>query len=139
MGTMQPTFKQKFRRWINLHYKGKVLLKRLSRDPETGGYRLDIEECNRSDLPTEALHQPGNPYVFTIDTIKKRWPYRTDERGFSAIDLCLWMESNDINDALAYKWNNLNFFNEKGKWILIIAVAGIAVLIFYLVKGNIMG
>ena len=139
MGMSQPTFKQKFRRWWNIHQKGKVLVKTISRDEETGGYRMDIVECDRADVPTEALHDTGCAYSFTIDKIGVRWPYREDEKGFSAIDLCLWMESNDINDALAYKWNNMQFFNDKGKYILIIAVAALALVAFYVFKGNFMG
>lgn len=134
MGMQQPTFKQKYQRFKDIHFNGKVKVTTISRDPETGGYRFDTVIMDRKDIPTDALHNSEDSTRFTIDTIKKRYPYRDDERGFSAIDLYLWMISNEINDCLAYKWNGLQFFANKKMW-LVIAVCVAALVGFYVFKG----
>ena len=136
MGLQQPTFKEKFQRFKDLHFNGKVTVKNLARDTETGGYRIDIDVIEKKDVDTSiAVHESGNPYSYTIDRIRRRWPYRTNEKGFSAIDLNLWMESNEINDCLAYKWNGLQFFSSKKVW-LIIGIAAAVVIAFYVLKGG---
>ena len=135
MGVQQPTFKQKFNRFMDINFRGKVKVTTISRDNETGGYRFDTVVMDRKDVPTEALHNTGDKSQYTIDHIRKRWPYRNEESGFSAIDLCLWMESNEINDCLAYKWNGMQFFTNKKLWLIILIAVGVLVG-FYVLKGG---
>ena len=101
MGLHKPTFKQKFRRWWDTRIKGKVTLTTISRDPETGGYRFDTVLTTREELPIEAVHNTGDPYGFTIDAIGVRHGFRDSENGFSAIDLNLWLETQDTLQAIA--------------------------------------
>lgn len=136
MGLEKPTFKQKRQRFKDLYINGKTLVSTISRDEETGGYRIDKVVVDARDVPTEAVHNSGENKTFTIDRIKVRYPYREYEKGFSAIDLYLWMINNDINDCLAYKWNGMQFFSNKKLW-LIIGIAAVAVIGFYIIKGGI--
>lgn len=136
MGIEKPTFKQKWQRFKDVYFNGKAVVSTISRDEETGGYRIDNVVADSEDVPTEAVHNSGESSKYTIDRIKVRYPYREYEKGFSAIDLYLWMINNDINDCLAYKWNGMQFFSNKKMW-LIIGIATVAVIAFYVIKGGI--
>ena len=135
MGTQQPTFKQKLGRMYRMWFKGYVTVTTISRDEETGGYRFDTVEMLRKDVPVEAVPNTGNSHAFTIDKIGVQHPFRESENGFSAIDLNLWLESNDINDALALKWDGLSGLETK-HILLIVGIGLAALVIFYVVKGG---
>lgn len=136
MGLHKPTFKQKFRRWWDTRIKGKVTLTTISRDPETGGYRFDTVLTTREELPIEAVHNTGDPYGFTIDAIGVRHGFRDSENGFSAIDLNLWLESNDINDCLALKWDGFEKVISTKTVIYITAALIMGLIVFYVAKGG---
>ena len=134
MGTQQPTFKEKFGRFWRTTFKGHVTVTTISRDDETGGYRFDTVDMPRKDVPVEAVPNTNNRHGFTIDRIGVKHPFRESENGFSAIDLNLWLESNDINDALALKWDGLSGLEPKH--ILIIVGVGIAALVIWYVMSR---
>ena len=135
MGTQQPRFREKFKRFWRITFKGYVTVTTISRDEETGGYRFDTVDMPRKDVPIEAIPNTGNSHGFTIDKIGVHHPFRESENGFSAIDLNLWLESNDINDALALKWDGLSGLEPKH--ILLLAGIGIAALvIWYVMSGG---
>ena len=114
-----------------MFFLGKVLLKHIQRDPETGGYKIIIEETTRKELPIEAVHITGTSNQFAIDEIGIKHPYNVIDNGFTAIDLNLWLESNVINDALALKWDGLQGLDAKK--ISIMAIIGVvAVIIIYI-------
>lgn len=114
-----------------MFFLGKVLLKRIQRDPDTGGYRIVTEETTRRELPIEAVHITGKSNQFAIDEIGIKHPYNVIDNGFTAIDLNLWLESNVINDALALKWDGLQGLDAKK--VSIMAIVGIvAVIIIYI-------
>lgn len=136
MGIQTPTFKQKFRRWWDIHFKGLVTLTTIDRDPETGGYRMDTVLMKRSEIPVEAVHNSGDPYGYTIDKIAIRHPFRTDENGFTAIDLNLWLESNDINDCLAFKWDGFSKSIDSKMLLIIAGILLAGVVVFYVIKGG---
>lgn len=135
MGTQQPKLRQKLGRLWRIYVKGYVTVTTISRDPETDGYRFDTVEMLRKDVPVEAIPNTGNNHGFTIDKVGVKHPFRESENGFSAIDLNLWLESNDINDALALKWDGLSGLEPKH--ILIIVGIGIAALVvWYVMSGG---
>lgn len=113
-------------------FLGHVLLKRIQRDPETGGYRIVTEETTREELPIEAVHITGKSNQYAIDEIKVIHPFNTDNNGFTAIDLNLWLESNLINDALALKWDGLKGLDAK-KISLMLVIGVVAVIVVYVV------
>lgn len=118
-----------------INFKGYVRLTTLSRDPETGGYRMDTELVLKKDLPVEAVHNTGDRNGFTIDNIKVKYPYREDENGFTAIDLNLWLESNDINDALALKWDGLKMVEPKHVVLIGAITIAIVVVVYVVMRG----
>lgn len=128
----KPTFWMKFKRMLRMTFRGHVLLKRIQRDPETGGYRIVTEETTREELPIEAVHITGKSNQYAIDEIKVIHPFNTDNNGFTAIDLNLWLESNLINDALALKWDGLKGLDAK-KISLMLVIGVVAVIVVYVV------
>ena len=122
----------RFKRMLRMTFRGHVLLKRIQRDPETGGYRIVTEETTREELPIEAVHITGQSNQFAIDEIKVIHPFNTDNNGFTAIDLNLWLESNLINDALALKWDGLKGLDAK-KISLMLVIGVVAVIVVYVV------
>lgn len=122
----------RFKRMLRMTFRGHVLLKRIQRDPETGGYRIVTEETTREELPIEAVHITGKSNQFAIDEIKVIHPFNTDNNGFTAIDLNLWLESNLINDALALKWDGLKGLDAK-KISLMLVIGVVAVIVVYVV------
>lgn len=128
----RPTFWMKFKRMLRMTFWGHVLLKRIQRDPETGGYKIVTEETTREELPIEAVHITGKSNQFAIDEIKVIHPFNTDNNGFTAIDLNLWLESNLINDALALKWDGLKGLDAK-KISLMLVIGVVAVIVVYVV------
>jgi hypothetical protein len=128
----KPTFWMRFKRMLRMTFRGHVLLKRIQRDPETGGYRIVTEETTREELPIEAVHITGKSNQYAIDEIKVIHPFNTDNNGFTAIDLNLWLESNLINDALALKWDGLKGLDAK-KISLMLVIGVVAVIVVYVV------
>ena len=136
MGLEKPTFMEKLGRFWRVSLLGKnVLLKTISLDPETGGYRIDITETTKKELPVEAVHQTGDKTSWVIDTVKVHKPYNNQENGFSAIDLNLWLESNVINDALALKWNGLKGLTPRKMGILIAGGVVLAIVLYMIMGG----
>lgn len=127
----KPKITQRIGRFLRMFFLGKVLLKRIQRDPETGGYKIVIEETTRKELPIEAVHITGTSNQFAIDEIGVKHPYNVIDNGFSAIDLNLWLESNVINDALALKWDGLQGLDAK-KVSMMAIVGVVAVIIVYI-------
>ena len=136
MGLEEPTFKQRFKRFWEIYVKGYVRLTTISRDEETGGYRFDTVTMRRKDLPIEAVHNSGDRHGYTIDKIKVKHPYRYDEAGFSAIDLNLWLDSNEINDCLAFKWDGFGSSIEPKHIIIIAGVLIAAIAVYYVIVGG---
>ena len=73
------------------------------------------------------MHIPGKSNEYAIDEIRVVHPFNTENNGFTAIDLNLWLESNLINDALSLKWDGLKGLDTKK--ISIMLVVGIVVVI----------
>lgn len=126
----RPTFRMKLGRLFRMWFKGHVLLKRIQRDEETGGYKIVIEETTREELPVEAVHITGTGNQYAIDDVRVIHPFNVQNNGFTAIDLNLWLESNLINDALSLKWDGLRGLDAKKlSFMLIIGV--VAVIVVY--------
>lgn len=117
-----------WRTWV----KGYVLLHRLKRDPETGGYMIVTEETTKEELPIHAVHQTGKRGHYWVDEIRVIHPFNTDDNGFTAIDLNLWMESTAFDEAMAMKGTGLAGLDSK-KTIMGVAIAVVAVIVIYVV------
>lgn len=132
MPLQKVPFRMKLGRFWRIYFKGNVLLHRLKRDPETGGYMIITEETTKEDLPVEAVHQTGKRGNYWVDEIKVVHPYNTDDNGFTAIDLNLWMESSAYDDAMAMKGTGLTGLDTK-KTVMWAVVAVVAVIVIYVV------
>lgn len=130
MPIQKVKFTMKLGRFWRTFFKGYVLLHRLKRDPETGGYMIVTEETTKEELPVEAVHQTGRKGHYWVDEIRVVHPYNTDDNGFTAIDLNLWMESSAYDDAMAMKGTGLNGLDSK-KTMIWVAVAVVAVIVVY--------
>lgn len=137
MPIQKVPFKMKLGRFWRTFFKGYVLLHRLQRDPETGGYKIVTEETLKEDLPIEAVHQTGKKGHYWIDEIRVIHPYNDDDNGFTAIDLNLWMESSAFDDAMAMKGTGLNGLDSK-KTVMWAVVAIVAVIVIYVVMQGMM-
>lgn len=120
----------KLGRFWRFYFKGIVLLHRLKRDPETGGYMIVTEEITKEELPIEAVHQTGKKGHYWVDEIKVIHPYNTDDNGFTAIDLNLWMESSAYDEAMAMKGTGLAGLDSK-KTVVWAVVGVVAVIVVY--------
>lgn len=132
MPIQKVKFTMKLGRFWRTFFKGYVLLHRLKRDPETGGYMIVTEETTKEELPIEAVHQTGRKGHYWIDEIRTIHPYNTDDNGFTAIDLNLWMESSAFDEAMTMKGTGLNGLDTK-KTVMWAAVAVVAVIVIYVV------
>lgn len=132
MPLQKVPFRMKLGRFWRIYFKGNVLLHRLKRDPKTGGYMIITEETTKEDLPIEAVHQTGKKGHYWVDEIKVVHPYNTDDNGFTAIDLNLWMESSAYDEAMAMKGTGLTGLDTK-KTVMWAVVAVVAVIVIYVV------
>ena len=131
----KPTFRMKLGRLFRMWFKGHVLLRRIQRDEETGGYRIVTEETTREELPIEAVHITGKSNEYAIDEIKVIHPFNTENNGFTAIDLNLWLESNLINDALSLKWDGLKGLDTKKISIMLIVGIVVVIAVYIFISG----
>lgn len=127
-------FKRKLDRWHKTRFKGYVILRTYSEFPiDKDGYTPEPYDCmikyelvKKSELPPEAVHCTGEPYIYCLDTVKRR--YRMHDNGFGALDANLYMEFDGFDDALSSKWTDGG--NIDMKKVLIIAGIVIAACIF---------
>lgn len=92
-----------------------------------GEYTNTVSYMVRRDLPREAVHVSGEKNAYFIDKVKCGRRASPDE--CTAVDLCYWMENNDIDDALALKWSDKFNTNMDMKKVIIIGVALIVAVI----------
>ena len=131
----RPTLWMKVKRFFRMTFKGHVLLKRIQEDPETGGYKIIIEETTREELPIEAVHISGKSNQFAIDEIGLKHPYNVAEGGFTAIDLSLWLDSNVMNEVLSLKWDGLQGLDAKKVGFGAAILIGIVIIVWVFMGG----
>lgn len=136
------SFVETLKRWWKLHH-GYVILRKLSRDSDTGDFLLESDICLKSELPRGAVQCTGERGVWCLDTIKtSKWYLESRynpnisyyEAQFKASDAALYMESNIIDNALSIKWTDFSHIDKK-KIILPIA-AGLCILAFFIMRGG---
>lgn len=129
-------FKRSMGRWYKTRFKGYVILRTYSEFPiDKDGYTPEPYDCKltyrlikKSELPPEAVHCTGEPYIYCLDTVKRR--YQMHDRGFGALDANLYMEFNGFDDALSSKWTDFSHFDMKKGLILAGIVLAIAIFLF---------
>ena len=132
-------FKNSLKRWYKIRFKGYVVLRTYTEYPiDKDGYTTEPYDCKikyelmkKSELPPEAVHCTGEPNVYCLDTVKRR--YQMHDRGFGALDANLYMEFDGFEDALSSKWTDFDHFDMK-KFLIICGIVGIVAifLIFYM-------
>lgn len=135
------SFKEKWRRSRMLR-QDYVVLRTLSRDPDTGDVIRESTLVKWEDLPDAAVQCTNEKNYYCLDTIKtSEWYQKTRddlnfdyyESQFTASDAALYMVSNKIDNALITHWTDFSHIDKK-KIILPIA-AGIAILLFFIIRG----
>lgn len=129
-------FKRSLGRWYKTRFKGYVILRTYSEFPiDEDGYTPEPYDCKleyklikKSELPPEAVHCTGEPYIYCLDTVKRR--YQMHDRGFGALDANLYMEFNGFDDALSTKWTDFSHFDMKKGLILAGIVLAVAIFLF---------
>ena len=135
-------FKNSMRRWYLTRFKGYVILRTYSEfEIDKDGYTVEPYDCKlkvecipKKDLPQEAVHCTGEPYVFCLDTVKRR--YKIHDQGFSALDANLYMEFDGFDDALSTKWTDFNHFDMKKFGIICAVVLAVAFFMFFYARSQ---
>lgn len=126
------------KRWYYTRFKGYVVLREFdiywdAITPKDDAIPYDCELTHRlikkSDLPEEAVHCTGEPYVFSIDKAQVRYDFH--DEGFRATDAWLYLEFGGFDDCLTKKWTEFDHVDMKK--VLIIAGAAVAILIAFVV------
>lgn len=125
--------KAALRRWYLTRFKDHVILRTYSEFPlnEDGACdypydcKLEYRCIPKSELPKEAVHCTGEKYVYSLDTVHRR--YMIHDRGFGATDACLYMEFDGFQDALTSKWTDFSHFDMKKFLIIAAIIFGVAV------------
>lgn len=135
------SFKERMRR-MRLMRHGYVILRTLSRDPETGDFIKESTLIPKKELPYGAVQCTNERGIYCLDTIKtSEWYQRSredlhiprKEAQFTASHAALYMQSNKIDNALITKWTDYSHI-DKRKIILPIA-AVVCILIFFVLRG----
>lgn len=88
------------RTWRDLKDK-RVGLWTYTYDPQSGYDNLEYTHVPRRDLPADALHVTGKNSEFFLDKVDSgTYPLYGQ---ITAVDLYLWMNNNEIDQALANK------------------------------------
>ena len=140
--TRWQAFKNSLRRWYLTRFRNYVILRTYSEyKVDKDGYTPEPYDClikyelvRKRDLPAEAVHCTGEPYVFCLDTVKRR--YQMHDNGFSALDANLYMEFDGFEDALSSKWTDFNHFDMKKFAVICGVVLAVAFVMFYLTRGG---
>lgn len=98
----------------------------LTYDDRTEEYTLTEYKVMRQHLPANAVHVTGHKGHYFLDLVHPK--KQCDPEKCTAIDLNLWMENNDINDALLYKYTAGQIDNKKIITIAVIAIIAVIVI-----------
>lgn len=121
---------QKAQQKIDKYLDAKVKLYVLTYSGDEDGngeYTNTVSHLKRRDLPREAVHVSGEKGAYFVDSVKCGRKANPDE--CTAVDLCYWMENNDIDDALALKWSSKFNMDIDFKKVAIIGIALIVAVI----------
>ncbi len=130
------SFRERWRRARLLRH-GHVILRTLSRDPDTGDVIKESTIVRFEDLPRGAVECTNEKKVFCLDKIKtSQWYQKTREdlnfnpyeAQFTASDAYLWMTNNKVDNALITNWTDFNHIDKK-KIALIGGIAAMAVIL----------
>ena len=84
--------------------------------------KLTHKLIKRKDVPPEAVHCTGEPYVWSVDHSKIR--YDLHDEGFRATDAWLYMEFGGFDDCLTKRWTELDHVDMKK----VLIIGGIVIL-----------
>ena len=135
------SFRERWRRARLLRH-GHVILRTLTRDPETGDFVRESTIVRKEDLPVMAVQCTNEKNIYCLDMVKtSEWYQETRdaldfnefEAQFTASDAALYMLSNKIDNALITKWTDFSHIDIK-KIVLPIA-AVVCIIIFFVIRG----
>lgn len=124
------------KRWYYTRFKGYVVLREFDTrwdasspkdDDNPPPFDCDLRHrlIKKKDLPEEAVHCTGEPYVFSVDRACIRYGFH--DNGFRATDAWLYLEFGGFDDCLTKKWTSMDHISTTK--VLVIAGIVIAVLI----------
>ena len=138
------SFRGRFDRWYKINFQNYVKLRTLSRNADTGEFRMDLELIKRKDLPRMAVAVTGEKHTFALDRIRRtEWYYMNHDKSmvppweaqFTASDAALWMMSDKIDNALSINWTQQTSTLADNKKIILIAALGIlGIVLFFMMR-----
>ena len=134
----------KFDRWYKINFQNYVKLRTLSRNADTGEFRMDLDLIKRKDLPRMAVAVTGEKHTYALDKIRRtEWYYMHHDKSmvppweaqFTASDAALWMMSDKIDNALSINWTQQNSTLADNKKVILLAGLGIlAIVLFFMLR-----
>ena len=134
----------KIDRWYKITFQNYVKLRTLSRNDDTGEFRMDLDLIKRKDLPRMAVAVTGENHTYAVDKIKRtEWYYMNHDKSkippweaqFTASDAALFMMSDKLDNALTINWTQQsNPLAENKKIILLAALGILAIVLFFLMR-----
>ena len=131
-------------RWYKINFKNYVKLRTLSRNPDTGEFRMDLDLIKRKDLPRQAVSVTGEKHTYAMDRIRRtEWYYSNHDKSmippweaqFTASDAALYMMSDKIDNALSINWTQQSSTLADNKKIILIAALGIlGIVLFFMMR-----
>lgn len=131
-------------RWYKINFKNYVKLRTLSRNPDTGEFRMDLDLIKRKDLPRQAVAVTGEKHTYAMDRIRRtEWYWMNHDKSmvppweaqFTASDAALYMMSDKIDNALSINWTQQSSTLADNKKIILIAALGIlGIVLFFMMR-----
>ena len=134
----------KLDRWYKINFQNYVNLRTLSRNEDTGEFRMDLDLIKRKDLPRHAVVVTGEKHTYAVDRIRRsEWYYSNHDKSmvppweaqFTASDAALYMMSDKIDNALSINWTQQSSTLAENKKIILIAALGIlGIVLFFMMR-----
>ena len=134
----------RFDRWYKINFQNYVKLRTLSRNEDTGEFRMDLDLIKRKDLPRMAVSVTGEKHTYALDKIRRtEWYYMNHDKSmvppweaqFTASDAALWMMSDKIDNALSINWTQQTSTLADNKKVILLAGLGIlAIVLFFMLR-----
>lgn len=117
-----------------MYLNAKLRLITLTFDKERYEYTMIYETIKRRDLPKDAVHVTKKRKTYFLDLTEHEVIDLPDVPQCTAVDYNLFLENNDITNALEMAWTRKEPIDTK-KAITIVVIAIIGAVIFYTLTG----
>ena len=134
----------RFDRWYKINFQNYVKLRTLSRNADTGEFRMDLDLIKRKDLPRMAVAVTGEKHTYALDKIRRTEWYLMNhdksmvppwEAQFTASDAALYMMSDKMDNALSINWTQQTSTLADNKKIIFLAILGVlAIVLFFMMR-----